>query len=401
MRLEDFQKTAKDLSEYIISTPTVYSSVFSELAKSKIYLKLENLQLTGSFKIRGALTKLNHLSQSDLDKGILAASAGNHAQGVALASRIKGAKCTIVMPETTPLSKIRGTQRLGAEVILCGNTYDDAFNKAMELQTQKNYTYVHAYDDESIILGQGTVGLEIIEQCKGVDTIIVPVGGGGLISGIAKSAKMLNPNLRIIGVETESAISLKKSIQRGQRMPTELKKTMADGIAVKQIGEANYTILKELLDEVVTVTELETANAIMRLLETEKILVEGAGAVGIAAVINDYISMKENEKVVCVISGGNIDLNFLSRIINKGMESDGRLFQFKVKVPDDPGILASIAKLIGQKGANILEINHQRVFSNTRLNETILSFNLETKGFDQVDEILNEIKAQGLELMTN
>ncbi|AHF57295.1 threonine ammonia-lyase [Spiroplasma eriocheiris] len=316
-------KEARDrISDYINSDNIIHDLTLSKMLNAEIYLKLENLQRTGSFKIRGSLNKILSLNEAERAKGIIAASAGNHAQGVALACLLTNTRCTIVMPENAPKSKIEATKLYGADIILSGSNFDGALKTALEVQKLQQLTFVHAFDDEEVISGQGTIGLELIEQVKGLDTIIVPVGGGGLISGIAIAAKTLNPEVKIIGVEVENVPSLTKAFEFGKSIEVEPSKTIADGINVQKIGLITFEICKQYVDEIVTVSEKEVKEAILFLLAKDKILAEGAGAAAYAGVLSEKIKLIQNTNVTIIISGGNIDLSKLNEILNENI-NDG------------------------------------------------------------------------------
>ena len=385
--LADIEKARSRLGDAIFCSPCPHSETLSRLTGCKLFLKLENLQMTGSFKERGALNKILQLSGEQKRAGVITASAGNHAQGVAHAASISGIQATIVMPETTPLSKIRGTRELGAEIILHGSGYDAAYSKARELQAERGCTFIHAFDDPDIIAGQGTIGLELLEQIPDLDMVVVPIGGGGLISGIATAIKACRPEVRLVGVETERMPSMKESIAAGRINPLRAANTLADGIAVANAGEQTLPIIRELVSDIVTVTEEEIANAIMVLLEREKTLAEGAGAVAFAALYNGHVPEAKERKVVVLISGGNIDMTMLSKILERGMEIDGRIARLKVVVPDKPGSVAELATLVAEHYANILQISQNRSVSEVGLEETEVELTLETHGNEQLDEI--------------
>ncbi len=385
-------ETARDaIRRYVYETPCAASERLSNMTGCKLSLKLENLQMTGSYKERGSLNKILRLSDKERKAGVIAASAGNHAQGVAYAAQRNGIKATIVMPETTPLAKVRGTQEFNAEVILHGSSYDDAFARAMELQREHGYSFIHAFDDPLIIAGQGTVGLELLEQNPYLDAVVVPIGGGGLIAGIAIAMKEINPKIRIIGVEAEQVPSMKASVAAGKITEVERASTIADGIAVAKVGKHTFPIVQKYIDEIVTVNEEEIANAIMVLLEREKTLVEGSGAAGFAAVYNHKISGIDGKRVAVVVTGGNIDITILAKILERGLAKDGRLASLKIIVPDKPGSIAEIAAIVAKHRANVLNIAHDRVFTAASLRETEVEFLLETKGKHHVQEIVRDI----------
>ncbi len=388
----DILEARERIKRQIIKTPTTFSSTLSAMVKCNVHLKLENLQLTGAYKVRGALNRLEQLSDEEKANGVIASSAGNHAQGVALAAKKLGIKATIVMPETTPLSKIQGTKKFGAEVILHGNVYDEAYEKALELQKIHNQTFIHPFNDNAIIAGQGTIGLEIFEDIENLDIVVIPIGGGGLISGCALALKTLKPSIRIIGVEAAQMPAMKTSIENGKITTIPKAKTIADGIAVTTIKENTFEIVQKYVDEIVTVSEAEIAHAIMMLLEVEKVLTEGAGACAFAALASGKISDIKSKNVGVIVSGGNLDLNFLSKVIDRGLTADGRICNLKIIVPDSPGVIADITTLIAKHGANIIEIHHNRNFANTHLGETTVNFSLETKGHKHIDEIISTLK---------
>jgi len=398
INIKDIEHARQRISKDVLFTPCAYSESLSLLTGCELYLKLENLQKTGSFKDRGALNKLLCLSEKERAAGIIAASAGNHAQGVAHAATLCDLKCVIVMPETTPLSKVRGTRELGAEIVLHGGGYDDAFERASELQREKGYTLVHAFDDPEVIAGQGTIGLELLEQMPVMDMVIVPVGGGGLISGIATAIKTRHSDVRVIGVESERLPAMKQSIDAGGIKPVSVASTIADGIAVRKVGDLTLPIAQKYVSEIVTVSEEETAGAIMLLLEREKTLAEGAGAVGLAALYNDRIKNVKGKKVVIVVSGGNIDMNILWRIIRRGLKHDGRLSELKVVVADRPGSIAEIAGIIAAEGANIFNLSQRHWEGEADLGEREIVLQLETRGHDHAAEICKRLREQNLKV---
>ena len=373
-------------------SPCARSETLSQMLGCKLSLKLENLQMTGSFKERGAFNKILQLNEEEKAAGIISASAGNHAQAVAHAAQQCGIPATIVMPETTPLAKIEGTRRFGATIVLHGSGYDEAYDKAIALQKEQGYTLVHAFDDPDIIAGQGTIGLEILQQVPKVDVVIVPVGGGGLIAGIALAIKATRPEVRIIGVEAERLPAMKTSVTAGQVTPLQPGNTLADGIAVARVGQHTLPLVQQYVDDIVTVDEEAIAHAIMSLLEYEKTLAEGAGAVGFAAMKNGCIDNTAGKEVVVLISGGNIDMTMLSRILERGLERDGRLSRLKVVMPDKPGSIAELATLMAKHRANILEISQNRSVAEVELGETEIELLLETRGAQHVDAIVTSLR---------
>lgn len=393
--LTDIEQARSRIGDSVFYSPCARAEILSDLTGCEVFLKLENLQLTGSFKDRGALNKILQLNERQKRVGVITASAGNHAQGVAHAARISGIQATVVMPETTPLAKIRGTREFGARIVLYGKGYDEAQQKALELQAQHGYTFIHAFDDPDIIAGQGTIGLELLEQVPDMDLVVVPVGGGGLIAGIATAIRRQRPEIRLVGVEAERMPAMKKSISAGRVLPQRTTNTLADGIAVARVGEQTLPIVRRQISTIVTVTEEEIANAVMVLLEREKTLAEGAGAVGFAALYSGHLKEIRNRKVVVVISGGNIDMTMLSKILERGLEIDGRIARFKVVVPDKPGSIAELATLVAGHHANILHISQNRAVSEVELEETEVELVLETRGQEQVTEIKGSIENQG------
>jgi threonine dehydratase len=395
LELSDIEQAYERIKDQIYLSPCAHSEMLSKMLGCQLYLKLDNLQMTGSFKERGALNKILQLSDEQKSKGVIAASAGNHAQAVAHAAKLSGIQATIVMPETTPLTKIRGTEAFGAKIVLHGDGFDAAFAKAAELQKQHDYTLIHAFDDDQVIAGQGTLGLELLQQVPDMDVVVVPIGGGGLISGIATAIKSAKPNVRVVGVEASLMPAMTMSVKAGKVKPWQTMKTIADGIAVATVGSKTLPIVQALVSDIVTVSEDETAAAIMTLLEREKTLAEGAGAVGFAALSNHRVEDVAGKKVVVVISGGNIDMSMLSRILERGLESDGRLANMQVIVSDKPGSIAQLATLLAEEKANILHISQTRSITEVQLGETEVELTLETRGQDHVEHIKERIRAQG------
>jgi len=378
--------TINCLKNVAYKTGLVYNTTFSEMTGNYIYLKTENLQKTGSFKVRGAFNKIAHLSDEEKRNGVIASSAGNHAQGVAMAATSYKIKSTIVMPKHAPLSKISATKSYGAEVVLHGEIYDEAYEKAKEIQRETGATFVHPFNDPYVIAGQGTIGLEIMEDLPDVDMIVVPIGGGGLISGIAIAVKSINPNVKIIGVQTENVPSIVKSISENHVSTVDGKPTIADGIAVKTPGEITFNIIKEYVDDVVTVGEDEIANSILLLLERAKVISEGAGAASLAAVLNRLDNIK-NKKIVALISGGNIDVNMLSRIIDKGLVKSGRKIIVRTIIEDRPGTLGKLLNLVAGTGANVLSVLHNRSTADLPIGYANVELELETVNEEHVEKI--------------
>ena len=394
--LSEIQEAQERIGDAVYRSPCAHSEALSRLAGCNLYLKLENLQMTGSFKERGSLNKILQLDEEQKAAGVITASAGNHAQGVAHAAKLCGIKATIVMPETTPLAKLRGTAELGAEIVLAGRCYDEAYEKACELQKSDGYSFIHAFNDPAIIAGQGTIGLELLEQVPDVEAVIVPIGGGGLISGIATAVRESRPEVDIFGVEAERLPAMQQSVAANRVTPLRTANTIADGISVAKVGEQTLPIVSKYVKQIVTVSEEEIASAIMTLLEREKTLAEGAGAVGVAALFQHRLPMLKNKTVVAVISGGNIDINLLSRILERGLESDGRLAYVTVVVPDKPDSIATLATLAAKQGANILHITQNRHAGEVELEESEVELTLETKGHDHVRKIIRELEENGI-----
>lgn len=363
-----------------------------------VYLKTENLQVTGSFKVRGAYYKISQLSAEEKAKGVIACSAGNHAQGVALAAAKNGIRACICIPDGAPISKVEATKSYGADVCLVEGTYDDAHDKAVQLQKETGATFIHPFDDELVIAGQGTIGLEILEQLPDVDQIVVPIGGGGLISGISFAVKSIKPSCKIIGVQAAGAPSMYVSRQHGE--PTELESvsTIADGIAVKKPGDLTYELCSKYVDEIVTVSEDEIASAILKLMEAQKTVAEGAGAVPVAAVMFGKVKT-EGKKTVCVVSGGNVDVTTLSRIITKGLSKSGRMCEITTKVLDKPGQLINLLDIVSKTGANIIRVNHSREAKLSDVTHCVVTMALETRNPEHVEEIRKALVAGGYEII--
>ena len=357
-----------------------------------IILKTENLQVTGSFKVRGAAYKISQLSDEEKARGVIACSAGNHAQGVALAATKAGAKSLICLPDNAPISKVEATKKYGADVCLVPGVYDDAYNKALELRDSEGYTFVHPFNDEDV--GQGTIGLEILEQVPDVDAVIVPVGGGGLISGVAYAIKALNPNVKVYGVQASGAPSMVNSIKEGKIKRLASVTTIADGIAVKEPGDLTFDIVSQYVDELVTVTDDEVAAAILALIEQQKLCAEGAGAVSVAAAMFNKVPVA-GKKVVCLVSGGNIDVTILSRVIDRGLLKSGRTLSIQVNLVDKPGQLQGVANCIADAGGNVTYINHEKATEDMSITDAYLRITMETKNFEHIDEILTALSDNG------
>ena len=381
------------------NTDIIYSPVLSEQSGCKVYLKTENLQLTGSFKLRGAYYKISKLSEEEKAKGVIACSAGNHAQGVALASNKFGINAKICMPDSAPISKVEATKSYGAEVILVPGVYDDAYNEAERLKKQFGYTFIHPFDDEDVIAGQATIGLEILNELKDVDAIVVPVGGGGLISGVAFAVKSLNPNVKIYGVQSAGAPSMEDSVHEHKIKTLGSVSTIADGIAVKEPGSLTFELCSKYVDDIVTVTDDQVSAAILSLIEKQKMIAEGAGAVTIAAVLFNKLPQLKGKKVVSLISGGNIDVTILSRVINRGLLMSGRCCTLTLELVDKPGQLVDVSTIIANCGGNVTGVLHERSNEGSAINGCYLRIQIETRNFEHIEHIKNQLKASGFKLL--
>ena len=395
--LEDVQAARQRIFDRIYLSPCARSETLSRLAGCQAFLKLENLQMTGAYKERGALNKLLTLAPGDRPKGLVAASAGNHAQAVAFHAGRLGISATIVMPEGTPLIKVVNTRNHGARVILNGSSYDEAYAEARRMEQAEGLTFVHPFDDLVVIAGQGTIALELLEQVPDMEAVLVPVGGGGLLSGMAVALKALAPAVKVLGVETELLPSMLASIEEGRLVTVDAATSLADGIAVKRPGEITFRHVQKYVDEIVTVSEEEIASAILYLLEKEKTVSEGAGAVTVAALLNHKVRGLEGRRVVAVVSGGNIDVNVVARVIERGLVRDGRLVRINVALQDKPGQLAKVSAVVATHRANVIEVHHGRAFSH-RFGDTTLQLTLETRGPDHIEDILRALRERGYQV---
>lgn len=376
-------------------TDLIYAPKMSE--KFSMYLKTENLQLTGSFKLRGAYYKISQLNEEQRKAGIIACSAGNHAQGVALAATRMGIRSIVCMPDGAPISKVEATKALGAEVHLVKGAYDDAYEYACRLQEETGMTFIHPFNDDEVIAGQGTIGLEILDQLSSADAIICPIGGGGLISGVAFAVKCLNPNVKVYGVQAENAASMAESVKNGEAVTLTTAHTFADGIAVKHPGDVTFDMVKKYVDEVVTVSEDEIATAILMLIEKQKLIAEGAGAVGVAAALFNKLPL-EGKNVVCIVSGGNIDVNILSRVITRGLITEGRNTTLTIELEDKPGQLVSVSQIVSECGANVVSVIHERSDANMAISSCYLKLGMETRDFEQIDLIRRKLTEAGFKI---
>ena len=398
LELADVLDARDRVSETSRHTPLTHSYTYSEMTGADVHLKLENFQRTGAFKIRGATNRIATLSPAECEAGVVTASAGNHAQGVALAATRAGVDATIVMPENAPSAKVTAPRNYGAKVVLHGIDYAEAAERAHEIEDEKGRTYVHAFDDEAVMAGQGTIGLEILEDCPEVDTVVVPIGGGGLIAGIATAIKGTNPDVRVVGVQAAGASSLTRSLEKGEVVSIDGVDTIADGIATRSVGKQTFQVIKERVDEVVTVTDEQIAMAIVHLLERSKTVVEGAGAVSLAAVVFEEFDYDEGEVIVPALCGGNIDLNMLSTVIVRGLVETGRYLKIRTVLEDRPGALEDLLAVISGYRANIYAIQHDRTSRDIGMSDTEVEIDLETRGHDHVAELLEAMEANGYEV---
>ena len=366
--------------------------------KGNVYLKTENLQVTGSFKVRGAYYKISQLTDEEKSHGVIACSAGNHAQGVALAAQKNGIKAVICLPDGAPISKVEATKSYGAEICLVEGVYDDAYNKAIQLRDENNYTFIHPFDDENVIAGQGTIGLELIEQLPDIDAVVVPVGGGGLISGVAFALKSLNPNIKVYGVQASGAPSMVESIAEDKIKCLDSVSTIADGIKVKEPGEHTFEYCKQYVDDIVTVTDDEVSSAILALIEQHKLISEGAGAVSVAAVMFDKIPV-EGKNVVCLVSGGNIDVTILSRVIKRGLLKSGRSDTLTIQLEDKPGQLKGVSEVLAKLGGNVVSIHHERASEDSDITDCLLRIVLETRNFEHIQQIRKGLADAGFNIV--
>ncbi|MDE5766289.1 MAG: threonine ammonia-lyase [Clostridia bacterium] len=387
------------LKEAIRQTDVIYSPTISNISGCSVYLKCENLQITGSFKVRGAYYKIAQLTDEEKARGVIACSAGNHAQGVALASKKFGIRSIICMPDGAPISKVEATRSYGAEVVLVPGVYDDAHNRAEELHEKNGYTFIHPFDDEDVIAGQGTIGLEIMEQVKDADIVVVPVGGGGLVSGVAYAVKSLNPKVRVYGVQSTGAPSMANSLEHHKIETLPSVSTVADGIAVKEPGHITFDICSKYVDGVVTVNDDQVSAAILTLIEKQKMIAEGAGAVALAAVLFNKIPNSKGKKVVCLVSGGNIDVTILSRVISRGLLMSGRQCSLTLELTDKPGQLVGVSEIVANCGGNVTAVLHERTNEGSAINGCYLKLQIETRDFEHIKLIKDSLKAGGFKVI--
>ncbi len=396
LTLDKIYKASHVLRKVIRKTDMIFAPKLS--SDCEVYLKTENLQVTGSFKVRGASFMMSQLSDEEKAKGVIACSAGNHAQGVALAAASQGIKSLICLPDGAPISKVEATKSYGAEVCMVEGVYDDAYNKALQLQKELGCTFVHPFDDEDVIAGQGTIGLEILDQLPDVDAVVVPVGGGGLISGVAYAIKNLNPNVKIYGVQASGAPSMVQSVLDDKIERLQSVSTIADGIAVKEPGQHTFEYCRKYVDELVTVTDDEISAAILALIERQKLIAEGAGAAPVAAVMFGKIPVK-GKKVVCLVSGGNIDVTILSRVIKRGLLMSGRTATLLIELIDKPGQLLGVSKIIAEQGGNVISIHHERANEGSDVNGCFLRITMETKDYAHIEAIRKALTDNGFKIV--
>lgn len=395
LTIEKIKQAAQTLKDAARKTDLIYAPAMSN--NSELYLKAENLQNTGSFKLRGAYVKIANLSEEQKAKGIIACSAGNHAQGVALSAQKSGINSTIFIPSTAPISKIEATKKYGANIRLVDGVYDDAYNEAVKYQQETGAEFIHPFDDEDVIAGQGTIALEILEQLPQTDAVIVPIGGGGLISGIAFTIKALKPECKVYGVQAAGAASMFQSIEQNKRLELPTVHTFADGTAVKMPGKYTFDICQKYVDKIVTVTDDEVATAILTLMEKQKLVAEGAGALSVAAAMFKKLPL-DGKKAVCIVSGGNIDVNILSRVINRGLLKAGRIADLTIEMLDKPGQLKEVSKIIADHGANVIKVLHNQGGENTDINECYLKITMETRNLRHFCEIKHALFNAGYKI---
>ena len=396
LTLDKIYKASHVLRSVIRKTDLIHAPLVNP--DSEVYLQTENLQITGSLKVRGAYYMMSQLTEEEKARGVIACSAGNHAQGVALAAAKNHIKSLICLPDGAPISKVEATKSYGAEVCMVNGVYDDAYKKALELKEEKNYTFVHPFDNEDVIAGQGTIGLEILEQMPDVEAVIVPIGGGGLISGVAFAIKNLNPNIKVYGVQASGAPSMRNSIRDSKIECLDHVSTIADGIAVKEPGEHTFQYVSQYVDEIVTVTDDEISAAILALIERQKLIAEGAGAASVAAAMFNKVPI-QGKKTVCLVSGGNIDVTILSRVIKRGLLMSGRTSMLNIELLDKPGQLKLVSEIIADMGGNVISIHHERANEGSDVNGCFLRITMETRDYNHIQQIRDALTKAGLKLV--
>ena len=393
--IADVYRAAKQLEGVARKTRLIHSDFFSEQCHNDVYLKPENLQHTGAFKLRGAYNKISQLTPEERAKGVITASAGNHAQGVAYAAQKLGVKAVICMPATTPILKVEGTRALGAEVVLHGDGFDDAYAHSLELQKKYGYVYIHPFNDLQVLLGQGTTALEIIDALKDVDAILCPIGGGGFASGVALATKLVNPNVKVIGVEPENAACMKAALEADKVVTLASADTVADGCAVKTAGTLTFEFCKKYLDDIITVSEIDIMNALLSLIEKHKLVAEGAGVLALAALAKLPF---QGKKVVSIISGGNIDISTISALIDKALIARGRVFCFAVQLPDKPGQLLNVSRILAEENANVIKLDHDQTKVTDSFKKVVLTVTVETHNEQHIQKIIKALNANGYEI---
>ena len=394
--MADVYSAAQHLEGIVKHTPLIHSDYFSEISGCNVLLKPENLQHTGAFKLRGAYNKLSQLTPEQRAKGVITASAGNHAQGVAYAAQKLGIKAVICMPATTPILKVEGTRALGAEVVLYGDGVDDAYAHSLKLQKEKGYVYVHPFNDRDVLLGQGTTALEIVNDCRDIDAILVPIGGGGFASGVAVATKLANPDIKVIGVEPANAACMKAAFDQNKIVTLASSDTVADGCAVKTAGTLTYAFCRKYLDDIITVSEMEIMGALLSLVEKHKLIAEGAGVLSLAALTKLPAELK-GKKVAAIISGGNIDISMISALIDKALIARSRVFCFAVQLPDKPGQLLNIARILAEQNANVIKLDHNQAKVTDSFKKVVLEVTCETHNEEHVQRIITALRAHGYE----
>jgi threonine dehydratase len=393
--LRDFVEAENRLKNVIRETKLISSRIFSEESGNRVYIKPENLQVTGAFKIRGAYNKIAQLNDEEKARGLIASSAGNHAQGVAFAAQKLGVQATIVMPKPTPLIKVEATKKYGANVVLAGEVYDEAYAEARRLQEENGYTFIHPFNDENVIIGQGTIGLEIFRELPDADIVLVPVGGGGLVAGVSACIKLINPHVKVIGVEPEGAACMKEAIEKDEITKLDSVHTIADGAAVKEAGDFSFQVCKEYLDEIITVSDYELMEAFLVLVENHKIVAENAGILSLAGLKK---LQEKDKKVVCVLSGGNIDVLTISSLITKGLVSRGRIFGFSIDLQDKPGELVRVSEILAQENANVIKLDHNQFKNLDRFTHVQLEVTVETNGEKHIQDIIGAFNKEGYQV---
>ena len=396
LSLSQFEDARERLKDVIKETKLIYSPIFSEECGNEVYIKPENLQITGAFKIRGAYNRISLLNEEEKKRGLIASSAGNHAQGVAYAAQKLGVQATIVMPKPTPLIKVEATRKYGANVVLAGEVYDEAYKEAKRLQEEHKYEFIHPFNDDDVIVGQGTIALEILEELPDADILMVAIGGGGLAAGVAHCAKLINPNIKIIGVEPEGAQCMNEALKAGKVVELPKVSTIADGAAVKVAGQRTFDLLNGVIDEIVTVSDYELMDAFLVLLERHKLIAENAGILALAGL---HKIKEKGKKVVSIISGGNIDVLTISSMITKGLVSRGRIFSFSVDLTDKPGELLHISKILADQNANVIKLNHNQFKNLDRFTHVQLEVTVETNGEKHIKAITESLKNVGYEII--